>query len=82
MVSGRSFPQFTPKSVDDLNVVALAKGSERYVFIFEDQWALEILRRLGQYASDPELSFTCYDAACASQRVRALVQGRGMMGDE
>lgn len=31
--------------------------------------ALKVLRRLGQYASDPELSFTWYDAAGIDLRV-------------
>ena len=55
---------------DDINVLALVKGSERYVFLFDDTQRAEALRTLGRYASNPELSFTWYDAAVLSQKVR------------
>ena len=54
----------------DINVLALVKGSERYVFLYDDSSRAETLRVLGRYASNPELSFTWYDAAVLSQKVR------------
>ena len=58
----------------DINVLALVKGSERYVFLFDDTQRAETLRTLGRYASNPELSFTWYDAAVLSQKVRQVSQ--------
>lgn len=55
---------------DDINVLALVKGRERYIFLFDDTQRAEALRVLGRYASNPELSFTWYDAAVLSQKVR------------
>lgn len=54
----------------DINVLALVKGSERYVFLYDDASRAETLRVLGRYASNPELSFTWYDAAVLSQKIR------------
>jgi hypothetical protein len=54
----------------DINVLALVKGVERYVFLYDDSSRAETLRTLGRYASNPELSFTWYDAAVLSQRIR------------
>jgi hypothetical protein len=54
----------------DINVLALVKGDERYVFLFDDAHRAETLRILGRYASNPELSFSWYDAAVLSQRIR------------
>lgn len=54
----------------DINVLALVKGQERYVFLYDDESRSETLRTLGRYASNPELSFTWYDAAVLSQKVR------------
>jgi hypothetical protein len=54
----------------DINVLALVKGSERYVFLYDDTSRAETLRVLGRYASNPELSFTWYDAAVLSQKIR------------
>jgi len=54
----------------DINVLALVKGKERYVFLYDDASRAETLRTLGRYASNPELSFTWYDAAVLSQKIR------------
>ena len=55
---------------EPVNVVALVKGDERYVFMYEDHQASAILRTFGRYASDPALSLNWYDAAVLSQKVR------------
>jgi len=54
----------------DLNVLAMVKGEERYIFLYDDEHRAETLRTLGRYASNPELSFTWYDAAVLSQKIR------------
>ena len=55
---------------EDINVMALVKGQERYVFLFDDANRSQVLRTLGRYASSPDLSFSWYDAAVLSQKVR------------
>lgn len=62
--------QEEPALSQDINVLALVKGSERYVFLYDDDSRAETLRILGRYASNPELSFTWYDAAVLSQKIR------------
>ena len=54
----------------EINVLALVKGTERYVFLYDDANRAEALRTLGRYASNPDLSFTWYDAAVLSQKIR------------
>ncbi len=61
---------------DDVNVLALVKGKERYLFLYEDGQQAEALRALGRHASDPKLSFTWYDAAVLSKRVRSEARKR------
>lgn len=58
----------------DINVLALVKGAERYIFLYDDSNRAETLRTLGRYASDPDLSFTWYDAAVLSQKIRQQSQ--------
>jgi hypothetical protein len=58
----------------DINVLALVKGEERYIFLFDDAHRSDALRTLGRYASNPELSFTWYDAAVLSQRIRQAAE--------
>lgn len=58
----------------DINVLALVKGEERYVFLYDDTSRAETLRILGRYASNPELSFTWFDTAVLSQKIQQGAQ--------
>ena len=58
----------------DINVLALVKGEERYIFLYDDEHRSDALRTLGRFASNPELSFSWYDAAVLSQRIRQTAQ--------
>ena len=50
--------------------LALVEGDERYIFLYDDNFRAECLRTLGRYASNDDLSFTWYDAAILSQKIR------------
>ena len=54
----------------EINVLAMVKGEERYIFLYDDDRRTETLRMLGRYAADPQLSFTWYDAAVLSKKIR------------
>lgn len=53
-----------------INAMTLIKGHERYVFLYDDSSVRAALQTLGRFASNPELSFTWYDAAVMSQEIR------------
>lgn len=55
----------------DRCVLCLAKGTERYLFLFDDTQAdrTGVLRQIADMACDKDLSLTWYDAACLSQRI-------------
>lgn len=55
-----------------INVLALVKDGERFVFLYDDQSGPQLLQTLGRYAADPEMNFSWYDAAVLSQKVRRL----------
>ena len=55
-----------------INVIALVKESERYIFLYDDESSPALLQTLGRFAGDPDLSFSWYDAAVLSQKVRRL----------
>lgn len=57
----------------EINVLALVKGNERFIFLFDDQNRDETLRQLARFAADPELDFTWYDAAMLSRKIRDAV---------
>ncbi len=56
----------------EINVLALIKGEERYIFLYDDNNKTETLRQLGRFAADPQLSFSWYDAAVLSKKLRDM----------
>ncbi len=58
----------------EVNVLALVKGDQRFVFLFDDENGDETLRQLARFAANPELDFSWYDAAMLSQKIRETVQ--------
>ncbi|WP_459555602.1 hypothetical protein [Lacunimicrobium album] len=63
-----------PTSNSHVNLVALVKDGQRYVFVFDEKSISQLMQTLGRYASDPELNFNWYDAALLSQKIRRLQQ--------
>jgi hypothetical protein len=57
----------------EINVLALVKGEERFIFLFDDGNRDETLRQLARFAADPELDFSWYDAAMLSRKIRDAV---------
>lgn len=54
----------------DINVIALVKGGERYVFLYDDESHEEALRAIARHAANPDLNFSWYDAAVLGDKVR------------
>jgi hypothetical protein len=55
-----------------ISTLKLAKGREIYLLRYDHDNAPEALRKIGQMASNPELSFNWYDAALWSQTIRQI----------
>ena len=55
---------------DNINFLALCKGEERYIFLYDDAHQTECLHTIGRFAADKELSFSWYDASRLSQEIR------------
>ena len=49
---------------------AIAKGSERYIVLYDSKYRSIALATIGRWAGNPDLSFDWYDAACVSEQVR------------
>jgi hypothetical protein len=54
-----------------VNVLALVKGEEKYVFTYDDASRKALLGVFGSFAKNPDLSFSWNDAAALSRKVRA-----------
>lgn len=58
----------------ELNVLALVKGEERYVFVYDDAARDELLNAFRHYAADPNYNFSWFDAAVLSDKAREQIQ--------
>ena len=55
-----------------LNVLAIVKENEQYLFIYDDDSEQETIRTFGRFAADKELSFSWMDAQRLTQKLRTL----------
>jgi hypothetical protein len=54
----------------ELNVLALFKGTERYIFVYDDESRDEVIDEVRQKAADPVVALNWFDAAVLTERVR------------
>ena len=54
----------------EFNVLALIKGSERYIFVYDDDSRQPLIDAFRDQAADPRLSFTWFDAAVLTEKAR------------
>jgi hypothetical protein len=57
----------------EFNVLALLKGDERYVFVYDDASRRALIDAFRDQAADPRLTFNWFDAAILSEKVREQV---------
>jgi hypothetical protein len=60
----------------ELNVLALIKGEERYVYVYDDASHLPLLDVFEAHAADEGLSLNWFDAATLAQKAREQVTGQ------
>jgi hypothetical protein len=56
--------------MQDLNVLALLKGSERFVFVYDDASRDAAVAAIRDQAADPGVSLNWFDAAVLTERAR------------
>jgi hypothetical protein len=54
----------------EFNVLALIKGSERYVFVYDDESRQALIDAFRDEAADPRLTFSWFDAAVMTEKAR------------
>ena len=52
----------------EFNVLALIKGDERYVYVYDDASRAPLLETFRAQAADPELSLNWFDAAVLTRK--------------
>ncbi len=54
----------------ELNVLALIKGDERFVFVYDDESKETLIDDIRHKAADPAVALNWFDAAVLTERVR------------
>lgn len=52
----------------ELNVLALIKGEERYIYVYDDASRPSLLEAFRDQAANPQLSLNWFDAAVLTQK--------------
>jgi hypothetical protein len=55
----------------ELNVLALIKGHERYIYVYDDPSRPLLIDTFRDQAADPHLTFSWFDAAILTDKARA-----------
>jgi hypothetical protein len=59
----------------EFNVLALIKGDERYVYVYDDASRPTLLAAFHTQAADPQLSLNWFDAAVLTQKAHEQTSG-------
>jgi len=62
------------------NVLALVKGNERYVFVYDEQSRPSLLEAFRANAADAGLSFNWFDAAVLAEKAREQARQQAAPG--
>lgn len=58
----------------EVNVLALVKGQERFVYVYDDESGQELIDAVRDHAADPRLSLTWFDATVLTRKAREQVR--------
>ena len=54
----------------ELNVLALIKGEERFIYVYDDGSRSTVIDAVRDHAADPEVALNWFDAAVLTERAR------------
>jgi hypothetical protein len=54
----------------ELSILALVKGDERFIYIYDDASQADLLDAIREHAASPALNLSWFDAAILSERAR------------
>jgi hypothetical protein len=53
-----------------MNVLALIKGQERYIFVYDDESRASLIDTIRDYAADPQVNLSWFDALVLTNKAR------------
>lgn len=61
----------------ELSVLALIRGTERFVYVYDDESREALVEAIRSQAADPAVRLSWYDAAVLTERARRQAQDAG-----
>jgi hypothetical protein len=58
----------------EVNVLALVKGPDRFVYVYDDESQEELIDAIRDHAADPSLSLSWFDATVLTRKARDQVR--------
>lgn len=62
----------------EFNVLALVKGAEQYIFVYDEESRTALINTFRDQAADPSLSFNWFDAVVLTKKAREQEVGAAM----
>jgi hypothetical protein len=62
------------KLADEVNVLALIKGQEHYIFVYDDASRPQLIDNFRDLAADPEVNLSWFDAMVLTTKAREQEQ--------
>jgi hypothetical protein len=66
----------------EINVLALIKGVEHYVFVYDDKSRAQLIDAIRDQAADPTLSLSWFDAMVLTTKAREQAAQESAVGDQ
>jgi len=66
----------------DLNVLALFKGRDRYIFVYDDAAKEAVVDAVRNCAADPATAFNWFDAAVLTERAEKQAKEAAAVGGD
>jgi hypothetical protein len=63
---------------NELNVLALVKGQERYIFVYDDASRANLIDTLRDHAANPHVSMNWFDAMILTKKAREQEHGEAV----
>jgi hypothetical protein len=68
-------------NMSDVNVLALFKGEEKFIFLYDDNSRDELISAFRDAAADPTVSLSWFDAAVLTERAKQQAEASNALDD-
>jgi hypothetical protein len=64
--------------LSEVNVLALVKGQERFIYVYDDDSQQELIDAVRDHAADPRLNLSWFDASVLTRKAKEQDEASGV----